>query len=85
MTHRSKRTPGSRSNVGTPNNHATNNTVTNNTAPNNTDSRIVAWARNTLANPSDANYAPDMRFNFDYQRGFDDALHHIINTFEKKD
>lgn len=75
MTHRSKRTRNSRSNVGTPNN----------TAPNNTDSRIVTWARNTLANPSDANYAPDMRFNFDYQRGFDDALHHIIDTFEEKD
>lgn len=74
MTHRSKRTRNSRSNVGTPNN----------TATNNTDGRIVTWARNTLANPSDANYAPDMRFNFDYQRGFDDALHHIIDTFEKK-
>lgn len=80
MTHRSKRTRNSRSNVGTPNN-----TTPNNTTPNNTDSRIVTWARNTLANPSDANYAPDMRFNFDYQRGFDDALHHIINTFEEKD
>lgn len=75
MTHRSKRTRNSRSNVGTPNN----------TATNNTDGRIVTWARNTLANPSDANYAPDMRFNFDYQRGFDDALHHIIDTFEEKD
>lgn len=74
MTHRSKRTRNSRSNVSTPNN----------TATNNTDGRIVTWARNTLANPSDANYAPDMRFNFDYQRGFDDALHHIIDTFEKK-
>lgn len=51
---------------------------------NNTDSRIITWARNTLANPSRANYAPDMWFNFDYQRGFDDALHHIIDTFEKK-
>lgn len=75
MTHRSKRTRNSRSNVGTPNN----------TALNNTDNRIVTWARDTLANPSDANYAPDMRFNFDYQRGFDDALHHIIDTFEEKD
>ena len=74
MTHRSKHTRNSRSNVGTPNN----------TATNNTDGRIVTWARNTLANPSRANYAPDMRFNFDYQRGFDDALHHIIDTFEKK-
>lgn len=74
MTHRSKRTRNSRSNVGTPNN----------TATNNTDGRIVTWARNTLANPSDANYAPDMRFNFDYQRGFDDALHHIIDTFEER-
>lgn len=69
MTHRSKRTR---------------NSTPNNTATNNTDGRIVTWARNTLANPSDANYAPDMRFNFDYQRGFDDALHHIIDTFEKK-
>lgn len=51
---------------------------------NNTDNRIITWARNTLANPSRANYAPDMRFNFDYQRGFDDALHHIIDTFEER-
>lgn len=51
---------------------------------NNTDNRIITWARNTLANPNRANYAPDMRFNFDYQRGFDDALHHIIDTFEER-